>query len=161
MDEETIKGKGIKPLREILHQVTEVFPVGGSASRKSTLSESKDDKSLADTILYLQKIGVPSMLSCGAGADDKDPDVVVIQAGPPYRIGLPAKDYYSDGDVCNKYEATIAKVLENLHSNNNGKGQGVEVASKDLAHELVEFEKKLAAASPDAEDRDDVTVSAP
>jgi hypothetical protein len=31
--------------------------------------------------------------------------------------------------------------------------------SEDYAEEVVEFEKKLAAASPDAEDSNDVTVS--
>ena len=31
--------------------------------------------------------------------------------------------------------------------------------SKKYAHDVVEFEKKLAAVSPDEEDRNDVTVS--
>lgn len=112
------------------------------------------------------------MLSCGARADDKDPAVVVVQAGPPYSVGLPAKDYYSDNDVLGKYEAAVAKVFENLSPDHDGENAtlhthwissrgsiSVKEKSKDCAHDVVEFEKKLAAAFPDAEDRDDVTVS--
>jgi endothelin-converting enzyme len=176
MDEETIKKDGIKPLLDILHQVADMFPVEESAFRKKTPLESKDEGNIADTMLYLSKIGVSSLVSCGAGADDKDPDVVVVQCSPPYRIGLPAKDYYSDEDVVKKYEATVAQVIENLHPNHKHEnatlharwmesGGHTKVAargkSKDYAHDVIEFEKKLAAASPDAEDRDDVTVSLP
>lgn len=172
MDEEAIKKKGIKPLQEILHQVADMFPVTESAFRKGTALESKDEEDLADTMLYLAKIGVSSLVSCGAGADDKDPDVVVVQCAPPYRIGLPAKDYYSDEDVMQKYEDTVAQIIENLHPDHSNTtllagwmddGEHSSIAargkSKDFAHEVVEFEKQLAAASPDAEDRDDVTVS--
>ena len=174
MDEDTIKKEGIKPLQEILHQVADMFPVKESAFRKTSLLEQKDEEDLADTVLYLQKIGVSSLISCGAGADDKDPDVVVVQAAPPYRVGLPAKDYYSNDDVVKKYEAAVAQVIENLHPKHKdenatqhaqwmeAKGHDSIAArgkSKDFAHDVVEFEKKLAAASPDAEDRDDVTVS--
>ena len=174
MDEDTIKKEGIKPLQEILHQVADMFPVKESASRKRSLLEQKDEKDFANTVLYLQKIGVSSLISCGAGADDKDPDVVVVQAAPPYRVGLPAKDYYSDDDVVKKYEATVAQVMDNLHpkhkdENSTQHAQWMEARghdsiaargkAKDIAHDVVEFEKKLAAASPDAEDRDDVTVS--
>lgn len=173
MDEEAIKKRGIKPLQEILHQVADMFPVKESTFRKRTLLESKDEEDLEDTMLYLSKIGVSSLVSCGAGADDKDPDVVVVQCSPPYRIGLPAKDYYSDDDVMKKYEDTVAQVIENLHADHKGEnatlhalwmesGGHTSIAargkSKDFAHDVVEFEKKLAAASPDAEDRDDVTV---
>ena len=174
MDEETIQKKGIKPLQEILRHVADMFPVKEAAIRQRTALESEDEEDLADTILYLAKIGVSSLISCGAGADDKDPDVVVVQCAPPYRIGLPAKDYYSDDEVMKKYEATVAQVIENLHPDHKDEnaamhtrwmesgGHGSVAAqgkSKEFAHEVIEFEKLLAAASPDAEDRDDVTVS--
>ena len=171
MDEETIKKKGIKPLREILSQVAEMFPVEGSEFRQRTASQSKGEEDLADTILYLFRIGVSSVLSCATGADDKDPDVVVVQCGPPYRIGLPAKDYYNDDDLTQKYESTLAQVFYNLDPDLGdatllarwtGFGRHNVVArgkSEDIAHDVVRFEKQLAAASPDAEDADDVTVS--
>jgi endothelin-converting enzyme len=170
MDEESIKKQGIKPLREILHQVADLFPVTESSFMKTLLNDKDDIK---DTILYLQKIGVSSLISCGAGADDKDPDVVVVQVSPPYSVGL-AKDYYSDNDVVQKYEDAIAQIIANFHPDEDNStlhnpwirsmkhdGMDTREMSKDLAHELVEFEKKLAAASPDPEDADDVTVSFP
>jgi endothelin-converting enzyme len=174
MDEETIKKKGVKPLQEILHQVANMFPVKEAALGKRTALEGQDEDDLADTMLYLAKIGVKSLVSCGAGADDKDPDVVVVQCAPPYRIGLPAKDYYSDDEIMKKYEDTVAQIFENLypdHKDENATlharwmeyGGHASIAARgkslEFAHEVVEFERQLAAASPDAEDRDDVTVS--
>lgn len=79
---------------------------------------------------------------------------MVVQVSPP-RLGLPAKDYYDDNAVVTKYETVIEQVLQGLIPSTTSATGG----SKDLAHDLVEFEKKIAAASPDAEDSDDVTVS--
>lgn len=173
MDEDTIKKVGIKPLMEILHQVSEFFPVKESAFRRRTPLVAADSKDIAETILYLHKLGVTALLSAGAGADDKDPDTVVVQVSPPWRIGLPAKDYYRDAAVVRKYEDTLAKIIGNLHPDHKHenatlhaewvkvKGHGNIAArgnSQDYAHDVVEFEKKLAASSPDAEDSNDVTV---
>ena len=168
MNEEIIKRDGIEPLSEILHQIADMFPSEETPVQQSALLTAEDNNNLSDTVLYLAKLGISSLVSFGAGADDKDPDTVVVQAAPPWRIGLPAKDYYNDDSVVKKYEDTLAQVLEHLypshkddkstllaeHANIAARGQ-----SKDYAHDVVEFEKKLAAASPEAEDRDDVTVS--
>ena len=102
-------------------------------------------------------MGVSALVSSGAGADDKDPDVVVVQVSPPYRIGLPAKDYYKDEAVVQKYESALSQVLQEISQNNLEHNAMFPGSSKDLAHEVVELEKKLASASPDAEDQDDVT----
>lgn len=174
MNEDTIKQAGIKPLVEVLHQVADMFPVKEFAFDRRTPLVAKDSKDIAETILYLEKLGVSALVSSGAGADDKDPDTVVVQVSPPYRIGLPAKDYYSDASVLKKYEDTLAAIISNLHPDHKdenatlhaewmkSKGHKKIAArgdSKNYAYGVVEFEKKLAAASPDAEDRDDVTVS--
>jgi endothelin-converting enzyme len=173
MDEDTIRKEGVKPLLQILHQVADMFPVKESAFRTRTLLQEKDSKDLTDTMIFLYNMGMSPMVSLGAGADDKDPDTVVVQASPPWRIGLPAKDYYTDANVVEKYTDTIAQIIENLHPDHKhenatlhaewagSKGHGKIAArgqSKEHAHDLVEFEKKLAAASPDAEDMSDVTV---
>lgn len=82
---------------------------------------------------------------------------------PPYRIGLPAKDYYGDENVVQHYEDTIAQIIEKMdvhkHFTRDKDHRTGQFGSQETAHEVVEFEKNLAAASPDAEDRDDVTVS--
>lgn len=173
MDEDTIKKVGIKPLMELLHQVADFFPVKESAFARRTPLVTTDSKDIAETILYLSKLGVTALVSPGAGADDKDPDTVVVQVSPPWRIGLPAKDYYLDSAVVKKYEDTLAKIIGNLHPDHKHenatlhaewmkvKGHGNVAArgdSQNYAHDVVEFEKRLASASPDAEDSNDVTV---
>lgn len=81
----------------------------------------------------------------------------MVQVSPPYRIGLPAKDYYKDSSIVRRYENTLFQVMKNLNAEQEYVKTGFSHISKDVAHEVVEFEKKLAAASPEAEDRDDVT----
>jgi endothelin-converting enzyme len=144
MDEETIKKEGTKPLKEMLTEISDMFTK--SDTEFDTLS--KDSSTLSETVLFLQKLGVSALVSTGAGADDTDPDTVVVQVSSPWRIGLPAKDYYKDKDVVAKYEAAFMAVLGALYPDSEvGKAEG-----------LLEFEKRLAAASPDAEDQNDVTV---
>ncbi|CAL3963260.1 unnamed protein product [Diplocarpon coronariae] len=172
MDEDTVKTVGVKPLLEILLQVADLFPVKESAFRRRTPLSAQDSKDLESTILFLSKLGIPALVSFSAGADDKDPDSVVVQASPPWRIGLPAKEQYTDAAVTKTYEDTIAQVLTVLHLDHSHEnatlhalwtgsaGHGKEASRgqiQDLAHEIVEFEKKLAVASPDAEDSNDVT----
>lgn len=159
MNEEKVKKVGVKPLLEILHQIQDFFPVKNT---KSSLATENTD--LADTLIYLGKLGVNPLTAVSVGADDKDPDTVVVQASPPYRIGLPAKDYYKDPAVVAKYETTLAKVMSNLYPitpNVTIRYQFGKHSTPwpELAHKVVDFESKLAAASPDAEDSNDVTAS--
>ena len=73
----------------------------------------------------------------------------MISVFPPRRIGLPSKEYYNDSKVVKQYEDTITQIAEALHPSDRSRAD---------ARDLIEFEKELAAASPDAEDADDVTV---
>lgn len=175
MDESTIKKAGVKPLVEILHQIADIFPATNPVVGKGTaLTTNKGNEDIATTILFLTNLGVPALVVLGAGADDKDPDTVVVQASPPRRIGLPAKDYYENPKVVEKYKKTLAQIIASLHPNHKADNalsavDWIELSSQDniavikrsedYAEEVVEFEKKLAAASPDAEDSNDVTVS--
>ena len=167
MDEEKIKKDGIKPLQEILHQIADLFPVKATAFGKGAAVASIDEEDLADTILYLTKIGISSVVSCGAGADDKDPDAVIVQISPPYRIGLPAKDFYKDETIVGKYEKALAQVIDKVLPDRKNESARLSEGynsiaawgqSKEYAHGVIELEKRLAAISPNAEDRDDVTV---
>jgi endothelin-converting enzyme len=87
---------------------------------------------------------------------------------------LPSKEYYKDEKVVRDYQNTLAQIIEALHPDHKDENTTLqtrwatesvnqELASREksqkAAHDVVEFEKKLAAASPDAEDADDVTVS--
>lgn len=149
MDEDDIMKNGVAPLMDILQQVVDMFPTRALGHLTPSPMTNDDTSEMAETILYLAKLGVPALISSGAGADDRDPDTVVVQVSSPWRIGLPAKDYYKDDGVVKKYEDALSQVIAALYPDHK----------HDYAHEVVEFEKKLAAASPDAEDMNDVTVS--
>jgi endothelin-converting enzyme len=157
MNEDAIKKEGIKPLMKILHSVVAAFPL--------TPSSPPDEQDVAGAIDLLARLGVSALVAFGTGPDDKDPDVVVVEVASPNPIGLPAKDYYKDDNVVQSYEATLTQVLEALHPAPKGEHSNAYASwmqfdqIKKYAHEVVELEKKLAAASPDAEDRDDVNVS--
>lgn len=175
MDEATIKKAGTKPLLEVIHQVADLFPVTESAFHKHTPLLGKNDKDIATVLWYLNNYGLSPLVSIGAGADDKDPDVVVVQVSPPWRIGLPAKAYYENHDILKEYKETIAQVIAGVHPDHKDENATVHAEwaqsnghskiaargkAKDAADEVVEFERQLAAASPDPEDAQDVTVSA-
>ncbi|KIX02232.1 uncharacterized protein Z518_08171 [Rhinocladiella mackenziei CBS 650.93] len=135
LDEDTITAMGVAPLMEILNGTSDYFSTGPDA--------------LSHTILYLAKLGITALVSTGASADDKDPDTVVVSVSAPWQIGLPAKELYKDEKILTKYENVASQVISALHPH---------LAIKAIdAHALVEFEKKLATASPNAEDANDVT----
>jgi len=139
LDEETIKKTGVDPLIEIMNETSRIF-----------YSNSDAKSALSGTILYLSKLGVTALVATGTGADDRDPDTVVVSVSAPYRVGLPAKELYNDANVLKRYEEVASQVMSALYPTSSLKLNDY--------HALIEFEKKLAAASPDAEDRDDVTV---
>ncbi|KAK0744658.1 hypothetical protein B0T21DRAFT_358132 [Apiosordaria backusii] len=137
LDEPTIKKLGIAPLAKIVEQVKLSYPLSGSSSANA----------LSETILLLSKYGVSGLVSPGTGADDADPDVVVVSVSPPWRIGLPSKERYADDVLVKKYQEVVVEVLSQLSPQEN----------KDVLAAVVDFEKKLAAASPSTEERQDVT----
>ncbi|KIW66438.1 hypothetical protein PV04_05773 [Phialophora macrospora] len=133
LDEDTLKELGIAPLLDVLNETSKHFSSGD----------------LSSAVLYALKTGQSSLISAGTGADDKDPDTVVVSVSAPWSVGLPAKELYEDENILKKYEDTISEVFSSLQS--HGALQQVDT------HALVAFEKKIATATPDAEDRDDVT----
>jgi endothelin-converting enzyme len=135
LNEDTIKKLGIAPLLDILNETSKHFSSGD----------------LSSAVLHAFKTGQSSLISAGTGADDKDPDTVVVSVSAPWSVGLPAKELYEDEKILKKYEDTISEVFSSLWSH--------EALQHADTHALVAFEKKIAAATPDAEDRDDVTVS--
>lgn len=142
LDEDTVKSRGVAPLLDLLNET----------SHRLLSASAGTEKPLTDAITYLANLGISAFVAAGTGADDRDPDSVVISVAAPYSIGLPAKELYKDKKITQKYEDVVSQVISALYP---------EKATKIDSHGLVEFEKKLAAASPDAEDRDDVTVSVP
>ncbi|KAK4235214.1 hypothetical protein C8A03DRAFT_18009 [Achaetomium macrosporum] len=140
LDEDTIKQIGLVPLTDIIDQVKKSFRLAGTSARRSTNATS-------ETILLLAKYGVSALVAPGTGADDTDPDVVVVSVSPPWTFGLPAKERYEDDALVKKYQGVLVDVLSKLNPDQD---------EKALAG-VVDLEKKLAAASPNSEDRQDVT----
>jgi endothelin-converting enzyme len=137
LDEAAIRKQGVAPLTKVLKEIKDTF--SASTSGKPVVK---------DTILLLAKYGVSALVTAGTGADDKDPDTIVVSVSPPWTIGLPSKERYEDEKLVEKYQAVLTKVLVALYPDQD----------KDSFFHVVDLEKKLAAASPDQEDLFDVTV---
>lgn len=140
LDEDTIKKVGVTPLVAALKETSQNF-----------YHSSGSQRGLSDTVLHLSQLGVTALIAVGTGADDKDPDTVVVSVAAPYSIGLPARELYGNEKILKRYEEVASQVIPALVPASHS-------VSNDY-HGLIEFEKKIAAAAPDSEDRDDVTVS--
>jgi endothelin-converting enzyme len=148
LDEATIKGLGIIPLEDVVKAIKASFP--GTVTAGGIL-RAKEANAIEDTVLLLAKYGVSALVSTSIGPDDTDPDTAVVSVSPPWSMGLPSKERYEDEKLVQKYQEVVVEVLSSLIS-----GQSTESFGK-----VVDFEKKLAAASPSTEEREDVTVVLP
>lgn len=131
LNEEQIATVGPKPLLKALKDVKKAHA-----------------HSIKDAILLLAEYGISGLVSVGTGADDTDPDAVVVSVSAPYSFGLPSKERYEDDKLVEKYRGVAVEVLSALYPD----------AKQDTFAKIIDLEKKLAAASPASEDRDDVTV---
>lgn len=138
LNEDQIKSIGAEPLVRVLEEIKKAYP--------TTASESH---SIKDAILLLAKYGVTGLVTTGTGADDTDPDTVVVSLGAPWSFGLPSKERYEDEKLVEKYRDVAVEVLSSLYPDQD----------KAVFAGIIDLEKKLAAASPSEEDREDVTVS--
>lgn len=141
VDEDKIKSVGIEPLAQILDDIKKVYPIEGASAVDATPTK--------DAILLLSRYGVDALVAAGTGADDRDPDTVVVSVAPPWSLGLPSKERYEDDKLVEKYRGVAVEVLGNIFPDQN----------KDNFAKVIDLEKLLAAASPSTEEREDVTVS--
>ncbi|KAJ4286152.1 hypothetical protein N0V90_013501 [Kalmusia sp. IMI 367209] len=134
LDEDKIKSLGTGPLLQVLDELKTTYPVDDSANLK-------------DAILLLANYGVSALATAGTGADDRDPDTVIVSVSAPWSFGLPSKERYEDEKLVEKYRAVAIEVLDNFYPEED----------KESYSKVIDLEKKLAAASPPTEDREDVT----
>ena len=153
MNETTLQKVGIQPLVSLIDQVAASFPVDESAYGNDDTLSAEDYAALSDTILLLQRIGVSTFTGLTAGADDKDPDVVIVQAYPA-GLTLPSPEYYKDDDTISTYQTMLEEVFTNLLPTSSSKS-----SAKQLAQSVIDLEKKIATVTPPPEDQADVTVS--
>tara|TARA_R110002003_G_scaffold48_19_gene4104 strand:- start:3895 stop:4815 length:921 start_codon:yes stop_codon:yes gene_type:complete len=139
LNEDRIKELGAEPLVKVLDEIEKTFPI----------TAASNSHALKDIILLLSKNGISNLVSAGTGADDTDPDTVIVAVSAPYNFGLPSKERYEDTKLVEKYRSVAIEVLSSLLPDQD----------KGVFSKIIDLEKRLAAASPDSEDRDDVTVS--
>jgi len=139
LNEDKIKSIGAEPLIKVLDEIKNTYPATGTDSSHS----------IKDAVLLLAKYGVTGLVAAGTGADDTDPDTVVVSVSAPYSFGLPSKERYEDEKLVEKYRNVAIEVLSALYPDQD----------KNTFSGIIDLEKKLAAASPSEEDREDVTVS--
>jgi endothelin-converting enzyme len=144
LNETVIKMLGVSPLMDILHRVEEAFPAEQAADNVNP----SDVNAIKETLLLLSKLGLSALIASGTGSDDKAPDNVVTFVSPPWTIGLPSKERYEDEKLVKKYEDVLTRVLSTLYPGRNARSLSA----------VVDFEKKLAAASPSTEELEDITV---
>ena len=176
MDQAKIKEQRAKPLLDLVLKVEDLFPIESKSKQglfplfSNTNGQGllfKGENKLSKTLSYLMSIGISALVSLDVRADDKLPEQTSIFIGAPYRIGLPSKAYYNDTKLLELYKSTIMKVhdglikqlpkgsrsLEHMRDEYN---DGIDV-NEDAIEALISFEKKLAEASPDPEEAQDVT----
>ncbi|KAI3341518.1 peptidase family M13 [Ustulina deusta] len=151
MNEATLKAIGVGPLTELISKVAQSFPVSDETYDTEDILQPEDYAKLSDTILLLEQLQVTSFEALYTGADDKNPDVVIIQAMPA-GYNLPSPEYYGDNDTVKQYQAMLEQVFSSLLPTAASRKSAAK-----LAQSVVELEKKIAALTPPPEDRQDVT----
>ncbi|KAI0974825.1 peptidase family M13 [Xylaria arbuscula] len=151
MNETTLKAIGLDPLTELIRKVAQSFPVDDQTYDTEDLVQSEDYAKLSDTILLLQQLEVGTFEGLFTGADDKNPDVVIIQAMPS-GYNLPSPEYYEDNDTVKQYQVMLEQVFSSLLPTAASRKSAAK-----LAESVVELEKQIAALTPPPEDMQDVT----
>ncbi|KAI4592639.1 hypothetical protein KJ359_010541 [Pestalotiopsis sp. 9143b] len=151
INETVIKEIGVQPLVSLVNEVAHSFPVSEKSFTNNEVVAENDHASLSKTILQLEKWGISTFEYLGTGADDKNPEVVIIQASPA-GLTLPSPEYYEDEDTVEKYQAMLGEVFASFLPSNSSRKH-----SSKLAKSVVDLEKKIAAITPPPEDQQDVT----
>jgi putative endopeptidase len=127
MDEAAIERSGISPLKPYLDQIAGV--------------KTPDD--VERQIAALHSAGLPAVFSFGAGADLKDSNAVLVNAGQA-GLSLPNRDYYTNTDE--KSVEIRTKFVEHVANMFKLMGESPEVAASNAAT-VLEFQTRLAKAS--------------
>ena len=140
LDEDKIKERGLEPLLKVLDYIKGLFPDDSTKTGPSATH---------DAVSILSRYGVSTLVATGTGADDRDPDKVVVSVAAPWSFGLPSKERYEDDKLVEKYRSVAVQVLSAIYPDQE----------RSVFAKVIDFEKKLAAASPSTAEREDVTVS--
>jgi hypothetical protein len=75
LNETEVKRVGASPIKSILDKIAGLFPVNESAYTQlnKTNLQNSDSSTLREALLYLEKLGVGTLLGIYTSRDDKDP----------------------------------------------------------------------------------------
>ena len=155
LDDGALKKIGLAPLKEVVKKVIEIFPPAHDGitlgSNGTFPNRTTTHKNLPAIIKFLSSQGVGHFVGTGTGADQKDPDTVIVSVGAPSRFGPIANERMTNATLINKYKAVIHQVMHAV------------VGNQDIGNltfeAIVDFEKRLIAILPTPEERRDITVS--
>ncbi|KAG0057100.1 hypothetical protein BGZ83_001534 [Gryganskiella cystojenkinii] len=165
MDQDRLTQLGRKPLEDEIQQVLKLFPVTESdlkAQQDQNQLEvvgiaAVDKESLSKTLAYFNKMGIDTLVGLSVGQDLKVPskNVLSVTEGG---LGLPAKDYYLDKAIIEKYQDTVRRMLSLIFGpHRQGNAGAVAVPETDdrwttIAKDVVDFETKLAGIGTGVDD---------
>lgn len=127
IDETAIDNAGIAPIKTYLDRVNAI----------------KTEADVQKTIGYLHSNGMPAVFTFGVGADLKDSNVVLINAGQA-GISLPNRDYYTNTDA--KSAETRTKFAAYAAEMFKQSGDDADKAATRAA-KVLEIQTRLAKAS--------------
>jgi putative endopeptidase len=127
MDEAAIEKAGLNPLKPYFDQIASL----------------KTPEDVERQISVMHKAGIPAVFSFGAGADLKNSNAVLLNAGQA-GISLPNRDYYTNTDE--KSAETRMKFVDHMTNMFKLLGDSDESAAANAAT-VLEFQTRLAKAS--------------
>ncbi|KAH7025254.1 endothelin-converting enzyme [Microdochium trichocladiopsis] len=153
INETAIENVGTEPLMELIKSVALHLELADDVAEGGLGQPMTEGElgSLHQTIEFLEKIGVGSFEQLFIGADDKDPELLIVQAFPD-GITLPSPEYYKDKDTLASYQKLLEEVFSTLLPHETWKK-----SASVLAKAVVELEVKIAEITPPPEDLQDVT----
>ncbi|KAG0344514.1 hypothetical protein BG004_004394 [Podila humilis] len=111
---------------------------------------------LAKAIAQLSLMSINALIEFDIDADPKQPEVNVLMMGES-GLGLSSKEYYTEDKIVAVYEKTIEEMFSLIMSKDTEnvyikEADGKPVVWAEVAKNVVEFEKLLAAISSNPED---------
>ncbi|CAO3573467.1 unnamed protein product [Mortierella alpina] len=108
---------------------------------------------LATVIAQLAWAGVTTMIDFDVDSDPKNPDQNVFRVEES-GLGLPSREYYEDEKILAVYQKTIEDMFVEVLGTDRAGPNAAPVEWAQVAKNVVEFEKLLAAISTNPEDLD-------
>jgi endothelin-converting enzyme len=139
MDVGGITEKGLEPIRELLGELEGVFPskFGGNGNWNGSGSD------WTDAYMFVHRLGASGPLRVGVGTEVDDPGKKMVTVSSRASVGLGTGDLYKSESNMTEYTGILVDVLGKLYPRNSTLG-----ATRKLAEDLVQFEKKLVQIGP-------------